>query len=320
MRFMLLSVLFLACVSAAPVYDDHYLLWANQNGRTLSPERAKIFAQNRAYIVAHNATIHGFEVALNSFADLTVDEFQAVALRPSTQAFGGVADPIIPTSDSVDWRAKGKVTGVHDLALVGCSLPDMMADSLSSAEAITCGAPLVTYSSEELVQCIPGGVACAAGVKDFEIYVKAHGLMTADAYDALPARGVECRLNSTAVHKLPCDVSTWENVAKDDNDALKSAVEAQPVVVALDASSSAFQFYSKGIFSGACDASKLNHAMLAVGYATEETQDGKDFWIVKNNWGMAWGDNGYISILRQSGKGPGACGIAAGAGYPVLKA
>ena len=218
MRFMLLSVLFLACVSAAPVYDDHYLLWANQNGRTLSPERAKIFAQNRAYIVAHNATIHGFEVALNSFADLTVDEFQAVALRPSTQAFGGVADPIIPTSDSVDWRAKGKVdilpvahpntlpdrswdqvTGVHDLAQLGCSLPDMMADSLSSAEdstplprhctsspvflvrphcwspsqptpiqAITCGAPLVTYSSEELVQCIPGGVACAAGVKDFE--------------------------------------------------------------------------------------------------------------------------------------------------------
>ena len=52
--------------------------------------------------------------------------------------------------------------------------------------------------------------------------------------------------------------------------------------MAIDASGYQFQFYSEGIFSSTqCDSTRLNHAMLAVGY--NNTYDDK-YWIVKNRF------------------------------------
>ena len=75
----------------------------------------------------------------------------------------------------------------------------------------------------------------------------------------------------------------------------------------------AFQAYKSGIIKRFCGTS-LDHAVLAVGYGTE---NGSDFWLVKNSWGTSWGEKGYVKIARDMSKnGPGVCGIQLKANFP----
>lgn len=72
-------------------------------------------------------------------------------------------------------------------------------------------------------------------------------------------------------------------VKKGDEGDLKIAVYRQPVVTAVDASHSSFQLYRSGVYyEPRCSSTRLDHALLVVGYGT---LDGKDFWIAKNSWG-----------------------------------
>ncbi|KAI8026499.1 Glutamine-dependent NAD(+) synthetase [Camellia lanceoleosa] len=68
-----------------------------------------------------------------------------------------------------------------------------------------------------------------------------------------------------------------------------------------------------GIFTGHCG-TNLGHGVVAVGYGTE---DGVDYWVVRNSWGSNWGENGYIRLERNINSIGGKCGIAQMASYPI---
>jgi C1A family cysteine protease len=94
-------------------------------------------------------------------------------------------------------------------------------------------------------------------------------------------------------------------------DALMSAVAQQPVSIAIQANQLAFQFYDSGVLTGNCG-QRLDHGVLAVGYGTE---NGVDYWKVKNSWGDSWGEDGYIKIERSDAD---LCGVLDAASYPNL--
>jgi len=96
-------------------------------------------------------------------------------------------------------------------------------------------------------------------------------------------------------------------------DLQKASATIGPISVGIDASRPTFHFYKSGVYHDhKCSRVHLDHGVLVVGYGTE---DGKDYWLVKNSWGATWGDKGYIKMARNRRN---ACGIATQASYPVV--
>ena len=106
-------------------------------------------------------------------------------------------------------------------------------------------------------------------------------------------------------------ISSFKDVPKGDEDALKSAVALGPVSIAIEADKSAFQLYKSGVLDSPSCGKKLDHGVLIVGYGTDD-QSQKAYWKVKNSWGATWGEEGYVRIVQ----GKDMCGVAESASYP----
>merc|ERR1712139_275669 len=88
-------------------------------------------------------------------------------------------------------------------------------------------------------------------------------------------------------------VTGYKSVGQSTAD-LKSALNSNPVSVAIEADQFAFQMYSGGILKdqlGGCG-TNLDHGVLAVGY-------GDGYFKVKNSWGASWAESGYIRISDE---------------------
>lgn len=68
------------------------------------------------------------------------------------------------------------------------------------------------------------------------------------------------------------------------------------------------------MLSGTCG-TNINHGLVAVGFGSEQ---GTDYIIVKNSWGIEWGEEGYIRFDSTIG-GKGQCGINQMVAYPIKK-
>ena len=110
-------------------------------------------------------------------------------------------------------------------------------------------------------------------------------------------------------------IKSYKSLPSGDVDAHIAALQNQPLSVAVASASSTFMQYKSGIISSTACGTSLDHAVNLVGYGTE---NGKDFWIVRNSWGTNWGEKGYFRLARSSKDGPGICGILKMSSYPIL--
>jgi len=78
---------------------------------------------------------------------------------------------------------------------------------------------------------------------------------------------------------------------------LNAVATVGPVAISADAG--AWSEYETGVFNGCNQTSPdINHAIQLVGYGTDAKLG--DYWIVRNSWSPAWGEDGYIRIMRTS--------------------
>jgi len=87
---------------------------------------------------------------------------------------------------------------------------------------------------------------------------------------------------------------------------LVSALRRQPVAVGVAAGNPTWKQYKRGVVAS-CETDELDHAVLAVGFGVDGAGGG-GFFKIKNSWGDAWGESGFIR-LQQDVADPGACGI-----------
>jgi hypothetical protein len=174
---------------------------------------------------------------------------------------------------------------------------------------------LISLSEQELVDCDTSyNQGCNGGLMDyaFEFIIKNGGIDTEADY---PYKAADGRCDQNRKNAKVVTIDSYEDVPENSEASLKKALAHQPISVAIEAGGRAFQLYSSGVFDGLCG-TELDHGVVAVGYGTE---NGKDYWIVRNSWGNRWGESGYIKMARNIEAPTGKCGIAMEASYPIKK-
>jgi len=110
-------------------------------------------------------------------------------------------------------------------------------------------------------------------------------------------------------------VDSVNHVAPKSAAQLKAAIAGGPTSVTVCATAGVFQGYTPGVVNSASCGTQLDHAITAVGYGNDGTQD---FYIVRNSWTANWGDKGYIKIAAVEGT-VGICGIQQTSVWPTMK-
>ena len=99
--------------------------------------------------------------------------------------------------------------------------------------------------------------------------------------------------------------TSYDELTDKSSSQTRAAIAKQPIAVGIYATSDGFLNYHRGIFNPYYCDTENNHAVNLVGYGTE---DGQDYFILRNSWGASWGDKGYMKIA-DIGDGSGVCGV-----------
>ncbi|CDW84526.1 UNKNOWN [Stylonychia lemnae] len=165
----------------------------------------------------------------------------------------------------------------------------------------------VDLSEQFLVDCSYGfmgkNFGCSGGtVAHTYIFMTRYFYPKESVY---PYSGKLQACNSAAQSKNPYGyVSNAIIMTTTSSAALMQVVYQMPVVALVASSSSVFRNYKTGIITSSQCTGNLDLAVLIVGWGTSGTVK---YWIIKNQWGTTWGENGYAKIQMTDQRG--TCGI-----------
>eukprot|EP00933_Yihiella_yeosuensis_P019147 TRINITY_DN1553_c0_g2_i1.p1 TRINITY_DN1553_c0_g2~~TRINITY_DN1553_c0_g2_i1.p1 ORF type:complete len:393 (+),score=64.79 TRINITY_DN1553_c0_g2_i1:209-1387(+) len=208
-------------------------------------------------------------------------------------------------ASSKDWRASlssGKF--IRQQGSCGSCWAVAAVGALEMHAEISSGSPMNTeLSFKNLIDCTPnpqhcgGNGGCSGATAELAFaYVQEHGLSSADSYTGNTDQTDTC---DTSLAERTAMIRTDDYVKLPTNELrpLMDAISNEgPVVVSVDGSE--WGAYDSGVFHGCKQDSTINHAVLMVGYGTDD-ETGKDYWLIRNSWGEDWGESGFIRLERH---------------------
>uniref|UniRef100_G3VJ29 Cathepsin propeptide inhibitor domain-containing protein n=1 Tax=Sarcophilus harrisii TaxID=9305 RepID=G3VJ29_SARHA len=307
--------------------DTEWELFKSTHGRNYTKEedtfRRKVWEQNLKLIEEHN---HQYKVGkqsyyleMNAFGDKTDEEINVLMSRPITQRTRrhtktqGYSPSLKPTVDEKKIPWKNFRTSLFQMGRRTVSQAQTSAQG-PWGKNLAGRSDMSQKKRPSLGLChLPqrhrflGGGSLEAAL----VSVQSNNYFK---YGHRP-EGVGC--DSPLCGGAPGLDTPWQAL-------IEAVATVGPLSVAMHATQS-FRFYRGGFFSDpSCDPNLLNHAVVLIGYGEEESNNNlmkleenscRKYWIIKNSFGEAWGENGYMRLART---GNNHCGIASDSVYPVV--
>lgn len=147
-------------------------------------------------------------------------------------------------------------------------------------------------SEQYLVSCNTLGYSCGGGWWAHDLHQQ-YGLVPEDNFP-YEASDLSCKQNLPHEEKI----TSWAFVTNQDDlpsvDALKNALYTYgPLAVTVVASGGSFSSYKSGIYNDCSGSTSVDHAVVLVGW---DDTNGEGHWIMRNSWGLNWGEQGYMKI------------------------
>lgn len=253
-----------------------------------------------------------------------------------------VADSIPASFDArTNWSNCTVISKVRDQSACGSCWAFGSTEAFEDAHCIA-GKGDVEFSTEDTAGCCKGfacglSMGCGGGQPSAALsWMTKTGVVTGGDYPDMSSKTGGCKPYSlkpcahhvpptskypacpSSEYSLSCkkecsDLNSGKTYATDKTKGAKAfsprGVEAMqtaimtsgPLAVAFTVYSD-FPTYKSGVYRHVSGSELGGHAVEMVGWGTE---NGDDYWLIKNSWNEEWGDNGFFKILRGSDE----CGI-----------
>jgi len=204
------------------------------------------------------------------------------------------APELMSVPSSFDWRNNNGnfVTPIRYQGNCGSCWAFATTAALEAQELIKNNTPGINLDlSEQMLVCCSSSGSCNGGYLDLPSnYIRDTGIPSENCCPYTETNK-SCNLNTCTSECIDLHTITgWHWVAKSVETLKSELCTYGPLIVSMRVYKDFFSYY-RGIYSYVKGPYRGDHAILLVGY-----NDAEQYFIVKNSWGLSWGESGYFRI------------------------